>query len=81
MNVCESSPCQNGGFCSVNALDFVAYSCICPYGFAGINCETTIDVCISRPCLNGGTCLSSSASFTCLCPTGYNGTTCQTCNM
>ena len=39
LDECASSPCQNGGNCqdSINM-----YSCICPDGFTGVNCETNI---------------------------------------
>jgi hypothetical protein len=36
--VCEPSPCLNGGTCSPYGLD--TYSCNCPFGYTGRNCET-----------------------------------------
>ena len=35
-NFCGSSPCQNGGTCSNQQS---SYSCNCPAGFVGRNCE------------------------------------------
>jgi collagen type VI alpha len=36
VNECNSSPCKNGGQC-IDSIDM--YICVCPSGFAGINCE------------------------------------------
>jgi hypothetical protein len=36
--VCEPNPCLNGGTCSPYGLD--TYSCNCPFGYTGRNCET-----------------------------------------
>ncbi len=36
--VCEPDPCLNGGTCSPYGLD--TYSCNCPFGYTGRNCET-----------------------------------------
>lgn len=40
-NPCSSTPCQNGGTCSSNSLG-TQYSCICPDGTSGLNCQTGI---------------------------------------
>ncbi|KAJ0055940.1 hypothetical protein NL108_016698 [Boleophthalmus pectinirostris] len=34
---CLSSPCENGGTCM--EVDVTSYSCKCPEGFTGVNCE------------------------------------------
>lgn len=33
---CDSSPCKNGGTCSVS---WGTYSCLCPVGFGGKDCR------------------------------------------
>lgn len=39
-------PCQNGGSCVSNGGD---YTCSCPSGYTGTNCETAVDLC-AEPC-------------------------------
>ena len=34
---CQSSPCQYGATCN-QLVD--QYTCTCPYGFTGVNCES-----------------------------------------
>jgi hypothetical protein len=34
---CESDPCQNGGTCKDESKE---YTCTCPSGYRGDNCET-----------------------------------------
>uniref|UniRef100_A0A3B5MCN4 EGF-like domain-containing protein n=1 Tax=Xiphophorus couchianus TaxID=32473 RepID=A0A3B5MCN4_9TELE len=47
----QYGPCFNGGTC----LEAVGggYSCRCPDGFTGSNCEKRLDQCSSGPCANG----------------------------
>lgn len=35
------------------------YTCACPSGFFGVNCETDRDECNSHPCQNGASCIVS----------------------
>ena len=49
---CSSSPCQNGGTCSI---DGSTYDCQCSADYSGNECQIT--PCSSKPCQNGGTCV------------------------
>ncbi|KAK9411346.1 FAT4: FAT atypical cadherin 4 [Crotalus adamanteus] len=53
MKSCSSQPCQNEAVCHNNPS---GYSCACPPGFLGPDCETDINECFSGPCQNGGIC-------------------------
>ncbi|XP_033729075.1 neurogenic locus notch homolog protein 2-like isoform X3 [Pecten maximus] len=72
---CDPDPCQNGGTCTYAG---VVYTCTCPTGYGGTNCDQ-IDPCtLSSPCQNGATCNNPSSNvYTCTCPTGYSGTDCE----
>ena len=35
-NLCDNSPCQNGGSCYAETASYI---CLCPHGFSGSNCE------------------------------------------
>ncbi|XP_055739997.1 neurocan core protein-like isoform X2 [Salvelinus fontinalis] len=71
---CVTNPCLHGGQC---LLQGKSYSCYCPQGFTGENCEIDVDDCQSNPCLNGGTCIDKIDSFVCLCLPSYTGDTCE----
>ncbi len=70
---CAPNPCENGGTCAESATSF---TCTCPTGFSGDQCETNIDDCAPNPCENGGTCTDGIDSFQCDCPSGFTGPTC-----
>uniref|UniRef100_A0A8C6PTG9 Neurocan core protein-like n=1 Tax=Nothobranchius furzeri TaxID=105023 RepID=A0A8C6PTG9_NOTFU len=71
---CVANPCLHGGKCLPQGT---GYSCYCPQGYAGENCEIDIDDCQSEPCENGGTCIDKIDSFLCLCLPSYGGDTCE----
>ncbi|XP_031549138.1 uncharacterized protein LOC116286709 isoform X3 [Actinia tenebrosa] len=75
-NTCASSPCRNGGTC-YNRYNG-GYSCSCPYGYTGSQCETSINSCSSNPCRNRGTCQAGVGWYRCSCPSRYTGQQCQT---
>ena len=64
---CASFPCARGD-CADATL---GYTCACPAGWAGDNCETNINDCVTgagaSPCLNGAVCTDGLAKYTCAC--------------
>ncbi|XP_078472604.1 IgGFc-binding protein-like isoform X10 [Lampetra planeri] len=72
---CASSPCQNGGTCLMNGVE---YECTCPPNYNGTNCEISLDPCAPNPCQNGGTCTATNDKFECKCPATHNGALCET---
>ncbi|XP_068196849.1 neurocan core protein-like [Antennarius striatus] len=71
---CVTNPCLHGGKCLPQGT---GYSCYCPQGYAGENCEIDVDDCQSEPCENGGTCIDKIDSFLCLCLPSYGGDMCE----
>ncbi|XP_067367399.1 protein delta homolog 2 isoform X2 [Channa argus] len=77
----EEQPCQNGATCVME--DSGEYTCLCPEGFHGRNCQLKTGPCHqSRSlCKNGGLCEDAegfAAELTCRCLAGFNGPRCET---
>lgn len=47
---CALNPCDNGGVCQ-EAYTELGYSCICPSGFSGLNCDKIGETCYPGQCL------------------------------
>ncbi|XP_033859238.3 protein delta homolog 2 [Acipenser ruthenus] len=80
INVCANQrPCQNGATCIATDGE---YSCVCPNGFHGKDCELKSGPCqeARSPCKNGGLCTDDkgyAAELSCRCLAGYVGTRCE----
>ncbi|XP_046852260.1 zinc metalloproteinase nas-13-like [Xenia sp. Carnegie-2017] len=71
---CSSSPCFNLGVCKDVGN---SYSCNCPAGYNGKQCERKVLPCNSSPCLNSGTCSNNGNKFSCTCSSLYTGERCE----
>uniref|UniRef100_A0A4W6CM00 Delta like non-canonical Notch ligand 2 n=1 Tax=Lates calcarifer TaxID=8187 RepID=A0A4W6CM00_LATCA len=82
LSVCsEQQPCQNGATCVME--DSGEYTCLCPEGFHGRDCQLKTGPCHQRrsPCKNGGLCEDAdgfAAELTCRCLAGFTGPRCET---
>ncbi|KAE8280529.1 hypothetical protein D5F01_LYC21091 [Larimichthys crocea] len=68
----EPNSCLNGATCTTTSQPSSPpqYTCKCPPGFTGANCETEISECDSNPCQHNGTCFDFLGHYECQCPTG-----------
>ncbi|XP_020601543.1 neurogenic locus notch homolog protein 1-like isoform X6 [Orbicella faveolata] len=79
-NVCDTSPCKNGGTCVVHFNDPDRYYCECGDWFIGDNCEVQIYPCDSNPCQNGATCKNDAddiSKYKCECRDWFTGINCE----
>ncbi|MGB0588689.1 MAG: lamin tail domain-containing protein [Myxococcota bacterium] len=74
---CSNTQCFQGGTCEDEIDD---YSCSCPPGITGTNCEIDIDECADEPCQNGASCFDLVNDYYCQCDDGYSGKDCETDN-
>uniref|UniRef100_A0A3Q2PDI8 DeltaC n=1 Tax=Fundulus heteroclitus TaxID=8078 RepID=A0A3Q2PDI8_FUNHE len=57
------------------------YSCACPQGFYGTDCQISAMRCADGPCFNGGTCQECrdlGSRLVCRCRPGFTGPLCET---
>lgn len=53
-----------------NEVEKGNYTCNCPLGYTGRNCESLASLCDVNPCSNGGTCIQGPSGYLCICPPG-----------
>ena len=73
---CALNPCEHGGVCQ-EAYTEQGYSCICPSGFSGLNCDQIGETCYPGACGAGGRCVNMVGGFECQCPLGTSGSNCE----
>ena len=71
---CYGFPCLNNGYC-IDGVD--EYTCSCPFGYEGKNCENEIDECSEQGqyqvCHEYATCANAEGSYACSCNPGFFG--------
>ncbi|XP_060913969.1 basement membrane-specific heparan sulfate proteoglycan core protein isoform X2 [Labrus mixtus] len=75
---CKDQPCQNGGRCEDS--DASLYSCSCPRGFTGSNCQHHPSLhCHSEACGQDATCINrpNGLGYDCRCHLGKFGNKCM----
>ncbi|KAM9412861.1 LOW QUALITY PROTEIN: slit homolog 3 protein-like [Salvelinus alpinus] len=77
INACISFPCANGGTCHVILGQEDQFSCTCPPGYEGLQCEVNPDDCEDNDCENNSTCVDSINNYTCFCPQNFIGDLCE----
>nr|XP_023668585.1 delta-like protein 4 isoform X1 [Paramormyrops kingsleyae] len=76
LNYCtHHKPCRNGATCMNTGQG--SYTCTCPPGFTGADCQLGAPECSSSPCQNGGECVDLEDGYRCICPRGTDGAHCQ----
>ena len=84
VDMCNPSPCENGGACSVAGFPVASAQCACVDGYTGDQCEVAppvvTDPCTPNPCDNGGSCTVVVFPFEhtmCSCVFGFSGDLCE----
>ncbi|XP_038046056.1 fibrillin-1-like [Patiria miniata] len=76
---CDVTPCINSGECVEENLATGGYTCSCPPGYSGQNCQ--VAPCDVNPCMNSGDCAVDSTTdtgYNCTCSLGFSGERCET---
>uniref|UniRef100_A0ABL0EJV2 Basement membrane-specific heparan sulfate proteoglycan core protein n=1 Tax=Rhodnius prolixus TaxID=13249 RepID=A0ABL0EJV2_RHOPR len=74
-DTCAESRCRNGAICQ-ETPNMRGYTCICPKGISGNDCERTGQACTEGICGNGR-CEDLGDSVKCHCNFGYEGHRCE----
>ncbi|XP_021354696.1 neurogenic locus notch homolog protein 1-like, partial [Mizuhopecten yessoensis] len=70
---CNINQC-NGGLCKDGLF---TYSCVCPIGLKGDNCEINTDDCEDNSCENNLMCIDEIGGYTCKCDINFKGDCCE----
>ncbi|CAF2044699.1 unnamed protein product [Rotaria magnacalcarata] len=73
----KTNPCLNNGKCNDTESNTPPYSCNCPMGFNGTDCELDERLCKPHKCLNNGSCSDNTSVADCKCAPGWEGTHCD----
>ncbi|CAF3197195.1 unnamed protein product [Rotaria sp. Silwood2] len=78
---CANFLCKNGAGCKTLLTDtstnWSAYRCVCPPGFYGQNCDTSVTSCANMLCPAYKICNEQPTGPVCTCPGNKVGTFCQ----
>ena len=76
MDECASRPCYNGANCVDQPQ---GYTCECPPGFSGLQCQDEVTDCVEGACPDRAMCkdLPGPDNFECLCRDGFKGENCD----
>lgn len=77
VNPCTSSTCINGGTCHPLKSNSDLYTCQCPPGYNGTNCELDINECDQKNICAHGICVNHPGTYKCYCEPGYTGLLCD----
>uniref|UniRef100_A0A8C3A642 Crumbs cell polarity complex component 2b n=1 Tax=Cyclopterus lumpus TaxID=8103 RepID=A0A8C3A642_CYCLU len=73
---CQSNPCEGIHSNCVNRAN--GFSCHCPLGLGGEDCQNNVTTCSELSCQNAGTCVDiHDIGHWCQCAAGYQGRNCE----
>lgn len=74
-DLCQATPCQNGGSCVSSPG---SYACLCASGYHGDLCDLKRDTCNGDDlCAEGSLCVSTTDGYYCRCALGQSGAFCD----